>query len=183
MKNILYAAAIIFFSSPVFAENLTNQINVVGLIPGISTPAQVNAVADNGITNSGLGSLDKSLDTLNSGMFTIGGIKMNCAVSFDENKMEAFSCVTGMFASNVETHNILKRGFQEKFGTPYKDMDYVVKNKLGTEYKSNAVSWWDKAGNVLILKMMGDKLDQGNLTIQSNGLLQKQQQQENARRF
>ncbi len=184
MKNILYnAAAIIFFSSPVFAENLTNQINVIGLIPGISTPAQVNAAADNGITNSGLGSLDKSLDTLNSGMFTIGGIKMNCAVSFDKNKMELFSCVTGMFASNVETHNILKRGFQEKFGTPYIDKDSVIRNKLGVEYNTNSVSWKDKSGNALILRMMVDKLDQGDLTIESNEFLQKQEQQENARRF
>ncbi len=179
MKNILYAAAIIyFFSSPVFAENLTNQINVIGLIPGISTPAQVSAASNNGLTK-----LSKDLGGLDMGMFTIGGIDLHCSMSFDKNKMELFSCVTGMFASNVETHNILKRGFQEKFGTPYIDKDTVVRNKLGVEYNTNSVSWKDKAGNFLILRMMADKLDQGDLTIESNEFSQKQEQQENARRF
>ena len=87
MKNILYAAAIIyFFSSPVFAENLTNQINVIGLIPGISTPAQVSAASNNGLTK-----LSKDLGGLDMGMFTIGGIDLHCSMSFDKNKMELFS--------------------------------------------------------------------------------------------
>jgi|GEM_PF-2444773 len=175
MKRIIIAI-MAFLSAPAIAQNVTNQIDIIGLIPGVSSAAQFKAA-----------STPMDYD-LGFSIFEIGGFRLVCAGEFEGDKMQRFSCETGYGGeSNIDIHNVLKRGFQEKFGSPFSDTNSSVRNGLGTEYNVNDVMWADKLGNVLLLKSMDDKIDKGSLTLFSSSLLKKIQesnaQKDRARKF
>ena len=176
MKRIIIAL-IAFFSVAVIAQNVTNQIDIIGLIPGVSSVAQFKAAS---IPTPDYG--DSSIEA-----FEIGGFRVVCKGEFEGDKMQKFSCTTGYRESNIDIHNVLKRGFQEKFGSPFSDTNSLVRNGRGTEYNANDVMWMDKLGNVLLLKSIDDKIDKGSFTLFSSSLLKKNQefnaQQDRARKF
>ncbi len=111
-----------FFSVPVIAQNVTNQIDIIGLIPGVSSAAEFKAAS---IPTPDYG--DSSIEA-----FGIGGFTVGCQREFEGDKMQKFSCKTGYRESNIDIHNILKRGFQEKFGSPFSDTNSLVRNGRGT---------------------------------------------------
>lgn len=182
MKRIIIAA-IAFFSVPVIAQNVTDQIDIIGLIPGVSSASQFKAAS---IPTPEI--LNYGGDSFMIEAFEIGGFRLACEGEFEGDKMQKFSCPTGYGdESNIDIHNVLKRGFQKKFGSPFSDTNSSVRNGLGTEYNVNDVMWADKLGNVLLLKSMDDKIDQGSLTLFSSSLVKKIQesnaQKDRARKF
>ena len=177
MKRMI-VAAIVFLSAPVIAQNVTNQIDIIGLIPGVSSAAQFKAAS---IPTPNVD------DSYMIKGFEIGGFRVGCEGEFEGDKMQKFSCTTGYAESNIDIHNVLKRGFQEKFGFPFSDTNSTVRNGLGTEYNVNEVLWVDKLGNMLLLKSMDYEIDKGSLTLFSSSLVKKIQesnaQQDRARKF
>ena len=177
MKRII-VAAIAFLSAPVIAQNVTNQIDIIGLIPGVSSAAQFKAASIPSVID-GVGNMAE---------FKIGGFELICSSEFENDRMQRFHCGTGGLGySNIDIHNVLKRGFQEKFGSPFSDTNSSVRNGLGTEYNVNDVMWADKLGNILLLKSIDDKVDRGSLILVSSSLVKKIQesnaQQDRARKF
>lgn len=163
---------------PVIAQNVTNQIDIIGLIPGVSSAAQFKAAS---IPTYDYG--DSSIED-----FEIGGFTVGCQREFEGDKMQTFRCVTGGSGNlNIDIHNVLKHGFQEKFGSPFSDKNSSVRNGLGTEYNVNEVMWADKLGNILVLKSIDDRVDIGSLSLVSSSVLKKIQeskaQQDRARKF
>ncbi len=181
MKRMI-VAAIVFLSAPVIAQNVTNQIDIIGLIPGVSSAAQFKAAS---IPTPDYRAYRGDSSTFQA--FEIGGFTLGCHGEFEGDKMQKFSCTTGYAESNIDIHNVLKRGFQEKLGSPFSDTSSTVRNGLGTEFNVNEVMWADKLGNVLLLKSMDDKIDKGSLTLFSSSLVKKVQesnaQQDRARKF
>ena len=151
LRTILTAAAI-FTSSQVFA--LTKQIDVVGLIPGVSSKLDFIKVekGDTGITN------------------VIGGYEMVCVDSYIDTSLSRLLCTFGdariSTASNETIYQTLKSGFTKKFGAP-KVFDSVTSNKMGTKFSQQIVVWKDQKGNELSIMKRFSKIDEGLLHLRS----------------
>lgn len=141
---------ITFFAAVLLASNAfgnPNHINVIGLIPGVSTEAQID---DAGIE-----------DSINS--YAIGGYSLSCYHETLSGVLSKFYCRTGedylsedlarpdRSVSNTEIHDVLIKGFTKKYGAPTRVENTTVMNQFGTKANSNRVVWVDIKGNKLTL--------------------------------
>ena len=146
MIKIALAAAITLYSLTTQAD--TEQIEVIGLVPGESTKAQVIAV------HSG-------------STFVIGGYKLMCHVDYISEILAKLSCITGKewkttdtttgstsTVSNIEVHAALLRGFTKKFGNPSNVIESKHRNLLGTSFQRHSAVWVDRMGNRLSISSM-----------------------------
>ena len=160
MYKHLFLLALLILSTT--AQALPSQLNVVGIVPGVSTKAEVVSKKD-------------------GKLYVIGGYKIICIPEFStEGLLQQLFCVTGEKygsvdatketyrpVSNIEVHETLAKGFKKKFGKPYHSEDFVRSTGLGVRVNSNLTEWKDKKGNKLTLLSMSDKIDEGLLLLQS----------------
>jgi len=167
----------VIFSILVGASTLTyaqpKQLDILGVKPGLSTKEDVQNVF--GKTN----------------FYEIGGIRLICMSEYEQNVLGMLACITGKDAfskdialntgqilSNVEVHQLLFKGFINKFGEPTIVKDSEVQNGLGMSFQDQIVMWEDKKGNRLRLILRFDKLDQGLLIMESAQKLEQEAAQE-----
>lgn len=139
-----------------------NQIDVIGIIPGVSLESDVKAAWASPVGE-------------NTGYLEIGGYKMLCTALFDDGKLAQMMCATGMKfsnASNMEIHRALRLGFAKKFGPADEIKNSPVRNSIGIVDQSIVVVWRDKQGNRLTLSSMNGKFDEGLLQLSSSTYLQ-----------
>jgi hypothetical protein len=151
----------------------TNQIDIIGLVPDVSTQEQVeSAKAEFG--------------------YVIGGFELICIPEFIDGKLSQLLCVTGedsasrdrttdsyRLASNSEIHKVLVSGFTKKYGAPSKIDNSTVSNRFGTEFNRNVVVWVDNKGNKLTLMSMATKIDEGMILLESANQLKKDKAESN----
>lgn len=135
-------------------------IDVIGLVPGVSTQSQVErAKADYG--------------------YVIGGYRLFCSPEYIRGKLSSFICLTGgeygskdvvsgsnHKASNIEVHETLLNGFTKKIGKP-KLSEMPTRTKIGTTYTVQVALWQDKKGNELSLVSMTNNIETGALYLKS----------------
>ena len=111
LTSIAIAAISFLVSTTVLAR--PNQLDILGLVPGISELTQVQQAGIDLDNHS-----DKGI------RLEIGGHKIPCALSFINDKLASLVCLTGnrtdkyTEASNIEVHSTLIIGFTKKFGKP-----------------------------------------------------------------
>lgn len=153
---------------PTAVYSKVTELDVLGLIPGVSDREQVAKASEEGSLSSGRG-----------GFFTIGGHRMPCVFDFIEGKLSEFNCFTGggspryTEASNIQVHLVLKEGFTKKLGKPSSVAQMPIRTRLGVEYTREVVFWVDQKGNAVKLYSMTDRVDKGTLLMQSAALLEK----------
>jgi hypothetical protein len=139
-----------------------NQIDVIGIVPGVSSEGDVKAAWS---TPTGE----------NAGYLEVGGYKMLCTALFEDGKLADMKCATGKKfsnASNMETHRALRLGFEGKFGRADEVKNSPVRNRIGIVDQSIVVIWRDKQGNRLTLASMNNEFDEGLLQLSSSAYLQ-----------
>lgn len=166
MKRFIFLASWMVFAVSTWAG--PNQIEVVGLVPGESTQAQVEKA------KSEFG-------------YVIGGYELICAPEYIDGILSELLCITGesrdrtadspRVASNTEVHAALLKGFTKKFGTPSKIENSPVRNRLGAEFIRNSATWVDKKGNKLTIISMVSKIDEGMLLLESAQQIRKDEEQ------
>ena len=156
VRVIIATVTLSFVSTIVFAG--PNQLDVIGLIPGVSDLDQVKQLA--------VGYGDKP----NAVLVEIGGYKLPCTVSFINNKLSSFECQVGDMGnfsddknihvqlSNLEKDITLRSGFIEKFGKP----DDVIKRSITSDWLGHSYTfmvtafiWKDERGNIFMLSGSG----------------------------
>ena len=152
MKKTILAVMAMLVSSQVFA--IPKQIDVIGLIPDVSTEADVEQ------SNYGVGHK----------MNNIGGYKMICIPSYIDAKLAHLYCGFGKSviqeSSNEIIYNTLKQGFTKKFGVPKVTND-KVRNGYGTEFNLQSIVWNDQKGNSLTVYNRFSKVDEGVIILKS----------------
>ena len=147
--------------TPILTGNV-DQIEVMGLIPGKTTKAQLN---------------DKKI----LGTFLIiGGYKLICDATYIEGFLSSLGCFTGEKsgsfdatvtpnerASNTKIHATLLRGFSKKFGPPLMSNTSIVSNNFGVKFENHSATWIDKNGNALQINSIASKIDQGAISLLS----------------
>lgn len=161
-------------STSVIAE--PELIDVVGIVPGVTTFEQYKQVG-----------LNRGSEV---GLIEIGGYKLMCLAKFRNNLLDTLRCSTGekfSKATNVEIHETLTRGFTAKLGEPTNNTNNPIRNGFGVEYTVNTVAWIDKQGNYLSLQNMDGRTDIGTLMLVSSTKLKEVEEitnrQESARKF
>jgi len=166
MSKVAVLVGSILFAVNAFAAN---QLDIIGLVPGVSTKTQVEqAKSEYG--------------------YVIGGYELICIPEFIDGLLSQFLCVTGedshsrdktansyRIASNNEVHVALVKGFTKKFGSPSKFENSSVSNRMGAEFQRNIAVWIDKKGNKLTLINMANKIDEGMVLLESAQQLRKDQ--------
>jgi len=166
MKSLLLSTMLVATSSVTFAG--PNQIDVLGLVPGVSDLVQVRKL---GVKT-----------TKDYGFFEIGGHKMPCVYRFLNGKLSSFNCYIGTGprgekyteATNAAVHADLVQGFLKKFGKADTVDIEPVKTRAGVAHESSLFLWLDKHGNKLALLSMTDTMSRGALVMES---LENRQQQ------
>lgn len=152
VKKIVLAVMTILMSSQVLA--IPQQLSVVGLIPDVSTEADVEQ------SNYGFGKYINE----------IGGYQMFCIPSYIDAKLARLYCNFGKSSINTSSNEIiygtLKQGFTKKFGVP-KVANDKVRNGYGTEFNLQSIVWNDQKGNRLTVYNRLSKVDEGVLLLES----------------
>jgi hypothetical protein len=151
-----------------------DQIDVIGIVPGVTTVGQFKSLCQ-----------EEKCE--------IGGKKLFCTARKDlktpyyvelpdDEVVHVFYCFFGSEFAHVGTNNeiflILEKGFREKFGPPANVKVNKVTNKLGTEFSQKSVTWTDRQGNQLEIKNMSSKIDTGDLSLISAKYLKELQIQQ-----
>lgn len=146
-----------------------NQLDILGLVPGVSELPQVKQAG-----------VDPNSDSNKSVWLKIGGYKIPCALSLLNGKLASLNCLTGegtkkyekyTEASNTEVHSTLTAGFTKKFGKPDSVTSAPVRTRMGVEYVIQFVTWKDKRGNKLELVSMADTVSMGLINFESSEYL------------
>lgn len=162
IKYILFLSTMLVATSA-YAE--PNQIEIIGIIPGVSTEVQVEAAkTQREIVNSHI----------------IGGFSLVCISKYIDGRLSQFLCPTGedyystdetkesyTVVSNIEVHGVLLKGFTKKFGLPTDVTNQTIQNRFGTKFNQSAVTWIDKKGNSLMLLNIANKTTEGLLMMES----------------
>jgi ribosomal protein L32 len=148
----------------VSTEKILNRIELIGLIPGISTKYQVESISKNSYSNR----------------FEIGGYILSCYPQYIDNILSVLLCLTGeedlsydvtkgthREASNVEVHESLLNGLTKKFGQPIVLTNENVHNYFGATFNKSTAMWGDKYKNYLMLQSIHEKVGQGMLLMVS----------------
>ena len=152
IKPILFSVAM-FASVNSFAA--PNQIDVIGLVPDVSTSTDV-AQAKKG----------------QYGTFVIGGSELICVPDYIDDKLSDLYCQLSSITrvkplSNHQLYEILKTGFTSKFGAPTSTNSTPVTNLMGATLQKKTVGWKDKKGNELTITNIDSRLDKGSLILKS----------------
>jgi len=150
MKKIIIFILCIY---PTVAFAGPPQIDILGIVPGVSTKEDVL-----GISSKKVGGLLAVCGVRKEG-YTAGKVA-HFLCSWNDT-FEKTSDGNILIYDNIETYNIVLEGFSRKFGPPDKIEDIPVKTKLGVEYISQHATWIDEKGNILILKSRHGKVDEG----------------------
>ncbi len=144
-----------------------NQLDILGLVPGISELSHVKQV----------GFYQKnSYSDVGAIRLEIGGHKMTCPLKFLNGKLASLTCLTGKgkeiyeqytAASNTEVHSTLTSGFMKKFGKPDSVIRNPVRTRVGVEHEQQLVTWKDKRGNTLQLLSIVDTVNMGMISLNS----------------
>lgn len=173
--NIAATAISFLFATAVVAG--PNQLDILGLVPGVSELPQVKQA-----------SADSNSNSNDSVLLEIGGYRIPCALSLLNGKLASLTCFTGKGtekyskyteASNTEVHSTLTAGFTKKFGKPDSVIREPVRTRMGVEYEQQFVTWKDKRGSKLQLVSMADSVNMGLITFESAEYL-KQEAEKNA---
>jgi hypothetical protein len=149
-----------------------NQLDILGLIPGVSSLEQVKQA-----------SLDPKSASSNDVRLDIGGHKIPCSLELLNGKLASLVCFTGegngkydiyTEASNTEVHSTLTNGFSKKFGKPDSVIIEPVRTRRGVEYEQQLVIWKDQQGNELQLHLMADTVKIGMITFESAEYLEQE---------
>lgn len=157
-----------------------NQLDILGLIPGVSELAQVQQ-AD----------FDQNRKSKDGVMLEIGGYKIPCGLSFLNGKLASLVCPTGTGttgsveykyteASNIEVHSALTSGFTKKLGKPDSIIREAVRTGMGVEHENQLVTWIDKRGNKLQLISIDGNIKKGLITLMSSELLKQLEEKDAA---
>ncbi len=174
-RRIMATAVTFCFATAALAG--PDQLDILGLIPGVSELPQVKKAG-----------VDPNSKSNNSVMLEIGGHKIPCAMSFLGDKLASLGCITGKGskkyeqyteASNAEVHSTLTAGFTKKFGKPDSVIREPVRTRIGVEYEQQIVIWKDRRGNKLQLVSMAGTVTEGMITFESAEYL-KQEAEKNA---
>ncbi len=173
----VYAAAIFAFNSICCLAG-PNQIDILGLGPGVSDPLQVQQA-----------SVHPKSRFESIVFLEIGGHKIPCMVEFLNGKLAALGCLTGKGskknqtyteASNSDIYRDLVVGFTKKFGKPDFVKSNPVRTRVGVEYEVSIATWIDKHGNKLLLYSMFDTVDMGLITLESSDFLRRETENRDA---
>lgn len=176
MIKHLLIAILLTVASHTFA--MSRQLDVIGLVPGQSTKADVE--------KAGLA---------RASSYVIGGYMLICMDEYLDGVLATFTCFYGKefnsqdttsedrfgrphVATNIEVHDTLTKGFTKKFGEPTKNINDTVTNAFGTEYNRNSVAWVDEEGNRLVLKSIFQEIGAGMLLLQSTESIKKNENEE-----
>lgn len=166
------------------AKKNLDQIELIGLIPGISTKYQVESISKNSYSNR----------------FEIGRYLLSCYPEYTDGILSVFMCLTGeddlsydiasdvhREVSNVEVHESLLKGLTEKFGQPINVSNEIVHNHFGAKFNKSTAIWEDKNKNYLLIESVHEKVGQGMLLMISgktySDFVKKQEAVENSRNF
>ena len=155
------------------AHAIPNQLEVAGIVPGVTTQKEF----ENGKAEYG---------------YIIGGFKLICSPKYDvESVLDELFCFTGNeyysrditkesrpVVTNLEVHATLVKGFTKKFGKPVEVIDMPVQTGFGVKYNTNSVKWKDKIGNELTLIDMATKVGVGLLILTSAKKLKLEKEKE-----
>lgn len=136
-----------------------SRFDILGIRPGVSTERDVLAQARANLGKNGDSMLYR---------FEIGGFQMPCGVQYERGRVAAFICFTGKKhsgESNIHSHEILVKGFAEKFGTPTRSEKVAVTNGFGAAFSNNRVTWEDASGAWVQLNSISETIDQGSLSL------------------
>lgn len=132
------------------------QIDLVGIIPGRSV-VEVNSFADSepspGWTN-----------------LIVGGFKLPCHHQYSDGKLSQMDCRIGgdwTDESNEVIHNVLLKGFIQKFGPPQLMDTEELNTAMGVKYTNSNALWIDQSGNTLSLIKYVGAVNKGSLTLNS----------------
>lgn len=152
MLKVILVSAAILTSVPAFAA--PNQIDVIGLIPDVSTSVEVEEAKKG------------EYET-----FVIGGLQLLCSPEYIDEKLSQFFCLltesTWQPLSNQMAFDVLKEGFTKKLGTPTKTLSVPVSNLMGAKFQQKLVIWRDKKGNQLTITNMVSDVKNGSLYLES----------------
>ena len=140
--------------------NVTDQLDVLGIVPGVSEISQIKEASTK----------NPAYDSDFSVQLEIGGHKMLCLPYFIKNKIAQLGCMTGekfTNASNINIHKDLAAGFTKKFGKPSFNESGNQRTVFGVNYEKNIISWMDKKGNKLTLYSMLDNVNVGLINLES----------------
>lgn len=167
LASIVAAVISSLVAATVFAG--PNQLDILGLVPGVTKRTQV---------------LEADIDPLRFPsmiILEIGGYQIPCLPSFLngdlDGKLARLECRTGQgtgkyeqytVAANTKVHSTLTAGFTKKFGEPDSAKNVPVRTKMGVEYTQQFVTWKDKRGNKLQLVSMADTVNEGLITLESS---------------
>ena len=158
------------YKDAVTTANKNGYIDVIGLVPGVSTKAQVQLAKKNN-------------------PFVIGGYSLPCSFEYIEERLSLLECWTGKEwsydtldsgyegVSNIEVYNNLLMGFTDKFGSPTINKELRV-TKMGQEVLVEVSTWSDKYGNILSLSSMKKDTETGELSLKSYKKIQIEQARE-----
>lgn len=168
MKKLLFAASALF-SSTIYAEPY--QLDVAGIIPGVSTKEQVES---------------KKKDSV----YAIGGYGLICSRDYNGDMLSMFHCQfgeemlttdlvkkerTGVWntVSNTEVFEELLKGFTKKFKSePDVSMEELT-NGYGVAITRYVAVWTDSKGNMLQLYSFDEDPKKGHLLLRSKEYIDK----------
>lgn len=178
MKFIIFVCLVVLASN---AYAGPKQLDLIGLVPGMSTQDEV----------------EKAKGEFR---FVIGGYELGCYHEYIDEVLSKFYCFTGKdvgsrdvtdksisFAeslrygpSNITIHAALLKGFTKKFGKPSKIKNTTETNGVGTKFTVNTATWIDKSGNRLTLMSMLNDINTGFVSLESNQNIKKEIAEERA---
>lgn len=164
MVKLIFALAFGFSVTSVVAG--PTQMDILGLVPGISEPADVRKAG-----------MDSSSTSDESVMLQIGGHAIPCTTSYIDRKLSSLGCITGKKytqASNITVYMDLLNGFSKKFGKPDSISKIPVRTGFGVEHEVNIATWVDKRGNKLQLVSMLGVVTEGMIAFESAEYLSKE---------
>jgi hypothetical protein len=180
MKLVIGIASLMLSA---YASAGPDQLDVIGLIPGVSTPAQVRAAAKY-VGENYVGKNDKDMGV----KLEIGGHLVPCAAEFINGKLSLLGCLTGKNleayptkASTEEIHVEWREGFTKKFGKPDDVERIPLGTRMGAEVVLEMVTWNDSQGNKLYIASSFNKIDEGLLALTSSEFMKRKAEEEKAK--
>lgn len=175
MKNKFYMILVVLCHQA-YADPY--QLDVAGIVPGVSTPSQVAG---------------KKHD----GTFDVGGYSLICADDYIDGFLSDFTCFFGEeystrdlvtekktgqveIVSNLVVYEKLLYGLTKKFEAKPEIFRENIENYLGREMVRYTAVWTDKKGNKIYLKSMERTENESTLILRSVAYLEREQKASNA---
>lgn len=141
------------------------QLDVAGVIPGVSTKSQVELIKE-------------------GSSYVVGGLGLLCVDFYIDGRVSDFTCFFGkeyysrdlvaeeglkqiQLLSNTEVYEKLLYGFTEKFKTAPEIATEEMVNGLGVKSNRYIAVWRDTKGNALYLRSVERNVNEGTLILRS----------------